>query len=113
MEYGKAGIEVNWMFEPNSNDNPTEWEMYQFEDENDNSEDRAFWALVSLCDDGRWHAEIEGAYWSEDWLPKERKAMFDDAYEAMEWCCSWSFDPELGQGTHSSDYLEANGEMDD
>lgn len=71
-------------------DGEGEWSSYQFEHCDD--ADPIFAAHVTL-EGGMWHAEIDDAYWTD-----EREAMFDDMEEAMEWCASWAWCPEAGQG---------------
>lgn len=93
MKYGKALNEyrefVMEMF-MDGNDYDGMYTAYQFE----YPEDEAWCFGASVWEDGgEWVAELDEAYWADEW-----RATFPTMDEAMEWCASWAWCPEVGQG---------------
>ena len=97
MEYGKALNEyADYIWEAFEADDAdeTEWSAYQFEYPED--EFPVFAAYVTK-DGGEWVADLDYA----DWAPI-RRPHFPTKYAAMEWCASWAWCPEVGQGERTA-----------
>ena len=93
MKHGKALPEyrefIMEMF-MDGNEYDGMYTAYQFE----YPEDEAWCFGACVWEDGgEWVAELDEAYWTDEW--RER---FPTMEEAMEWCASWAWCPEVGQG---------------
>lgn len=93
-EYGKAPIEDTLDFWQADDAEQTEWSLYQFEYDDD--DEPVFTAFAEKADDGSWDADVNPRFAME----APRRQRFDDLEAAKEWCCSWAFCPERGQGTY-------------
>lgn len=78
------------------NDYEDTYTAYQFEYPED--EFPCFAAYVTK-DGGEWVADLE---YAESWAPICRPR-FNTMEEAMEWCASWAWCPEAGQGEEGED----------
>lgn len=72
------------------NDYEGMYSAYQFECPED---DEPCFAAYVEEHEGGWHAELDYAWWAGEW-----HAAFPTMEEAMEWCASWAWCPEAGQG---------------
>lgn len=84
----------DYIWEAMMEDSDVSWSAYQFEYDEDS--DPVFAAYVTRTPDG-FRGELDHAWWAP-----HGAAVFATFDEACEWCASWAWCPDAGQGMRES-----------